>query len=245
MKRIEQAFVSDLAGPEVLGTYGRQETQETAGRLAIGAAHDLNNLLAPIVGVLDILERRTVGDDALDPLVRGASRAALAARALVKQILVVGQPVPDDTAPVDLAVQLTAMTDLLRNAPPPKVSLVLQVPENLPLVRISPLQLELSILNLVMNARDAMPHGGSITISATREGHQVVLTVADSGMGMSAETLARATEAYFTTKAVGKGTGLGLHMARRFAEQSGGTLDIASVVDEGTRITLAFPIITA
>jgi PAS domain S-box-containing protein len=221
------------------------QRMETLGELASGVAHDFNNLLVPIFGVLDMLKRRPQGNDDVDALIRGASKAAGNAREMVRRLLTFSQRQHVEPEIVNVSALLNNMTDLLRHTLPQAIELVLLLDDDVPDVSINPTQLELSLLNLAINARDAMSGGGTLTISAGRMARNdkcVTLTIADTGNGMDGETVQRATEPFFTTKAPGKGTGLGLFMAKRLAEQSGGGLHIESARGIGTSVAIHLPI---
>ena len=218
------------------------QRMETLGELASGVAHDFNNLLGPILGVLDMLQRRPQGDAELDELVKGGSQAAMRARELVRRILAFAQRRQQVPEVADIGDLLANLQDLLRNTLPQAIQMTLSSEAGLPPIRIQANQLELAILNLAINARDAMPDGGMLTVSATRDGSDHLrLSVADTGCGMDDTTLKSATEAFFTTKEAGKGTGLGLFMAKRLAETSGGSLEIESVVGRGTTVSFVLP----
>ena len=220
------------------------QRMETLGELASGVAHDFNNLLVPIFGVLDMLERRPQGDDDFDALIRGASKAAGNARDLVRRLLAFSQRQNVETEPVEIDALVSGMTDLLRHTLPPAIDMTLAVDPGLPRIRVNATQLELALLNLAINACDAMPDGGQLTIGATTSGAPsgfVLVEVHDTGHGMTPETLKRATEAFYTTKGPGKGTGLGLFMTRRLVEQSGGDLNVKSALGTGTTISLLLP----
>jgi PAS domain S-box-containing protein len=220
------------------------QRMETLGELASGVAHDFNNLLVPIFGVLDMLKRRPQGDDDFDALIRGASKAAGNAREMVRRLLTFSQRQHAGAEPINIAVLLTNMGDLLRHTLPQSIELSLSLSDDLPEILINSTQLELSLLNLAINARDAMPKGGLLKIAARPMADSdscVTLTVTDTGEGMDEATLERAAEAFFTTKSSGKGTGLGLFMARRLAEQVGGSLEITSVLGKGTCVSLHLP----
>lgn len=218
------------------------QRMETLGELASGVAHDFNNLLGPILGVLDMLQRRPQGDAELDELVKGGSQAAMRARELVRRILAFAQRRQQTPEIADLGDLLANLKDLLRNTLPQTIQMTLSSEDALPPIRIQANQLELAILNLAINAGDAMPDGGTLTISATLDGaNHIRLSVADTGCGMEEATLKSATEAFFTTKEAGKGTGLGLFMAKRLAETSGGSLEVESVVGRGTTVSFVLP----
>jgi CheY-like chemotaxis protein len=230
---------------------------DTIGQLTGGVAHDFNNLLMAVLGSLELLAKRLPATDArarrlLDNAVQGAERGA----ALTQRLLAFARRQELNPEAVRIAGLISGMEDLLERALGPGVLIGKDVPHDLPPVRVDANQLELAILNLAVNARDAMPLGGSMTIQARpftvlpgqgaapaslQIGHYVRLDVIDAGMGMSAETLARATEPFFTTKGPGRGTGLGLSMVQGLAAQSGGALSVASEVGRGTTVTLWLP----
>jgi signal transduction histidine kinase len=230
---------------------------DTIGQLTGGVAHDFNNLLMAVLGSLELLKKRLGPDDArshrlLDNAVQGAERGA----ALTQRLLAFARRQELKPETVDVLKLISGMEDLLCRALGPAVMLGKHLPEDLPPVRVDANQLELAILNLAVNARDAMPLGGSLSIlgseqliasgdaDAPRElppGAYVRLEVVDTGLGMDEATLARATEPFFTTKGPGKGTGLGLSMVQGLAVQSGGAMSVASEPGKGTTIALWLP----
>jgi len=229
------------------------QKMEAIGQLTGGIAHDFNNLLMAVLGSLELLSKR-LPDDAraralLDNAVQGARRGATLTQRMLafarKQELVVEA--------VNVSDVVRGMTALLQRSLGPTVQLVTRIPWELPPVRTDANQLETALLNLILNARDAMPEGGTIRIEAFAEGaadaagqglksgDYVRLVVTDEGSGMDELTLARAAEPFFTTKGVGRGTGLGLSMVHGLAEQSGGQLRLSSKLGEGTRAELWLP----
>ncbi len=214
---------------------------ETLGQLASGVAHDFNNLLVPILGVLDMLKRRPQGDPDVDKLIDGASHAALSARSMVRRMLTFAQQRQGKAERVDVAHLITKIGDLITHLLPEDVALSIACEPGIPMVIVDPNQLESAIVNLAVNARDAMPHGGTLTILARHAPPCVLIEIVDSGTGMTAETLERATQAFYTTKPDGKGTGLGLFMAARLADRSSGKLAIESAPGEGTTVRLSLP----
>jgi PAS domain S-box-containing protein len=244
-KEADQALT--LATEELL----QSQKMEAIGRLTGGVAHDFNNLLMAITGSLELLRKRIPQDEKLLRLVDNAMQGAQRGASLTQRMLAFArrQELKPETVLVHRLV--AGMTDMLSRALGPTIEVVTEFPAELDPVMVDANQLELAILNLAVNAKDAMPAGGRITISADevsadentvlKPGRYVRLTVADTGEGMNAATLSRATEPFFTTKGVGKGTGLGLAMVRGLTEQSGGTLSIESAVDKGTRVTMWIP----
>jgi PAS domain S-box-containing protein len=219
---------------------------EAIGKLTGGVAHDFNNLLAVILGSLSLIQRRLQEGGDVSGLVGNAIKAAERGTSLTQRMLAFARKQELSLEPVDLADLVRGMAELLERTLGPQIEIDTRFPLILPPVRADARQLELALLNLAVNARDAMPQGGTITISARREtvelgdaslepGDYVRLVVEDEGEGMDEETLARAAEPFFTTKGVGKGTGLGLPMVQGLAQQSGGKFVLASTPGEGSR----------
>jgi CheY-like chemotaxis protein/two-component sensor histidine kinase len=220
-------------------------------------AHDFNNLLMAVLGSLELLRKRLPDDPRaralLDNAVQGAERGA----ALTQRMLAFARKQDLRVESVDLLELVRSMSGLLRGSIGPGVLLRADIPRDTPPASTDAGQLASALLNLVVNARDAMPDGGEITIEARTEslvaaaesglpaGRYVRLSVIDDGEGMDDETLARAVEPFFTTKGVGKGTGLGLAMVHGLVEQSGGRLAMAREPDRGTRVDLWLPESTA
>ncbi len=216
---------------------------EALGQLTGGVAHDLNNVLAAVSGSYELLRRRT-DDPALLRLVALGEKGAERAAALVRQLLAFARREALQPILVDPAALLGQVEALAHHAVGPTVTCVLEAEPGVWPVLADPQRLEMALLNLAVNARDAMPDGGTLTIAARNtaaHGDYVSISVADTGVGMSAEVLARATEPFFTTKPPGKGTGLGLPSIRGFVEQSGGEMLIASRPGAGTIVTLRLP----
>ncbi len=230
------------------------QKMEAMGQLTGGVAHDFNNLLTPIIGSLDMLLRRGVGTDRERRLIDGALQSADRAKTLVQRLLAFARRQPLQPVAVDLTALMSGMADLVASTVGPNIHVRLDLADGLPPANADPNQLEMALLNLCVNARDAMPDGGTLTIGASRDsvrvadaaglrlGHYVRLWVADTGTGMDAETLARAVEPFFSTKGVGKGTGLGLSMVHGLAAQLGGGLTVDSKVGRGTMIELWLPL---
>jgi signal transduction histidine kinase len=195
---------------------------ETLGQLTGGVAHDFNNLLTPVIGNLDLLRRRLPETDKSHRLIDGALQAASRAGTLVQRLLAFARRQDLQPRSVEIGSLLEGMTDLIQRSIGPTVKVIFDCQPGLPPARMDPNQLELAILNLAINARDAMPAGGTLRIKARAEnvevvgklqtGEYVTVTVQDTGSGMTADTLARAIEPFFSTKGVGQGTGLGLSM---------------------------------
>ncbi|MBN9017943.1 MAG: PAS domain S-box protein [Rhizobiales bacterium] len=227
---------------------------EAIGQLTGGIAHDFNNLLMAILGSLDLLRKRLPDDPAILRLVDNATRGALRGSALTQRMLTFARRRQLETRAVEIPELVGGMTELLAHSIGPSIVIEHRFPARLPPVVTDENQLESALINLVVNARDAMPDGGTVTITARearlREGEHaalqagsyVMLAIEDTGVGIAAETLARVQEPFFTTKGPGKGTGLGLPMVRALAEQSGGMLEIRSTVGRGTCVEIWLPV---
>ena len=225
---------------------------EAMGQLTGGIAHDFNNLLTPIIANLDLLHRRVVSLRE-KRLIEGALKSADSAQILVQRLLAFARRQALQPSRVDLGALVEAMADLIGRTIGPRIRIRLDLAEGLHPAHADPNQLEMAILNLSVNARDAMPAGGTLSIEAeTAEagendamglapGPYLRLTVADTGVGMDESTCARAVEPFFSTKGVGKGTGLGLSMVDGLASQMGGAFRLASEIGRGTRATLWLP----
>jgi PAS domain S-box-containing protein len=232
------------------------QKMEAMGQLTGGVAHDFNNLLTPIVGSLDMLQRKGLGSEREQRLIAGAMQSAERAKTLVQRLLAFARRQPLQSSAVDIGRLVEGMADLLASTTGPQVRVSVEVEHDLPPAKADPNQLEMALLNLGVNARDAMPDGGTLRISATRasvkqprgdlkRGHYVRLSVADTGLGMDEATLARCVEPFFSTKGVGKGTGLGLSMVHGLAAQLGGGLVIQSRRGVGTNVELWLPMSSA
>ena len=233
-----------------------QEMQklESIGQLTGGVAHDFNNLLMVILGNLQLLRKRLPDDPRLARLVDGAMQGADRGATLTKRMLAFARRQELRPETVDVPRLIDGMEEMLRRTLGPAIQILTTYRPDLPPIRVDPNQLELALLNLALNARDAMPYGGRLVIGGTRitsetgapkeleAGSYVCLTVSDSGAGMDETTLKRATEPFFTTKGAGKGTGLGLSMVHGVAAQSGGAMRITSRPGDGTTVELWLPL---
>jgi PAS domain S-box-containing protein len=238
----------------------QSQKMEGIGQLTGGVAHDFNNLLTIILGNLDSAQRnlRSSSSDSdrvlrsLENAMRGAQRAA----SLTQRLLAFSRRQPLEPKPVDLGRLIAGMSDLLRRTLGEQVAVESVLSGNLWRVLVDSNQLEMSILNLAVNARDAMPDGGKLTIETANvyldeaytadqsevvPGQYVVICVSDTGSGMSREVLSRAFEPFYTTKDIGQGTGLGLSQVYGFVKQSGGNVKIYSEVGEGTTVKIYLP----
>jgi len=224
---------------------------ETIGQLTGGVAHDFNNLLTPIVGALDMTRRRLPPQDERSRrLIDGALQAADRARILVQRLLAFGRRQHLRPRAVDVAALVDGMRDIMSRLLGSTIEIQVEVGDGLFPAQVDPNQLELALLNLAVNARDAMSGQGVMRIvvaaqtasagSSLAPGRYVRLSVTDTGSGMDEATLRRATEPFFTTKGAG-GTGLGLSSVQGLAEQSGGRLDLLSAPGQGTTVALWLP----
>ena len=224
---------------------------ETLGQLTGGVAHDFNNLLTPVIGNLDLLRRRMAPNDPSQRLIDAGMQAASRAATLVQRLLAFARRQDLSVRSVNVGALLEGMSDLIRRSLDPAIEVQISHSADLPPARVDPNQLELAILNLAINARDAMPRGGTLHIEADsvtsegggglQAGDYVRIAVRDNGTGMDQQTLARAIEPFFSTKGVGKGTGLGLSMVHGLAAQLGGVLNIRSRPGEGTTAEIWLP----
>ena len=223
------------------------QKMEALGQLTGGMAHDFNNLLTVVVGGLDLIAKQ-VEDERLKRYAENALKAAERGARLTAQLLAFSRVQRLEVQPMDVNEHIDEMRPLLRNVLGPRIDKAFDLEPGRLGVMADPTQLEVAILNLAINARDAMPDGGTITLSTRHRkiaddpeleaGDYVELAITDTGTGMPPEVVARVFEPFFTTKEVGKGTGLGLSMVYGFAQQSGGTLRIDSAPGEGTVVRL-------
>ncbi|MDB5670076.1 MAG: hypothetical protein JWO25_1035 [Alphaproteobacteria bacterium] len=228
------------------------QKMDAIGQLTGGVAHDFNNLLTPIMGALDMLRHRFASEDRAQRTIGMALQATARAATLVQRLLAFARRQDLQPRPVDVGALLAGMEELVRRSIGAQVEVRIDAPLGLPAAHVDPNQLELAILNLAINARDAMPQGGIITISVSEQrlprsvaglaaGHYLSVCVIDQGNGMDGETLQRATEPFFSTKGLGKGTGLGLSMVHGLAAQSGGALRLDSRIGHGTSAEIWLP----
>ena len=228
------------------------QKMEAIGQLTGNVAHDFNNLLSPIMGGLDLILSRGVTGDSAMRNAGMAMEAAERAKTLVQRLLAFARRQPLQATAVSLDTIVGDMRQLIETTLGARIGLAIDIDPDLPNVKADRHQLEMAILNLAVNGRDAMTDGRKLTISARPggtlrpaglpQGDFVCLTVSDEGCGMDQATLARAIEPFFSTKSAGNGTGLGLSMVHGLANQLGGTLDIASAPGEGTSVTLWLPV---
>jgi PAS domain S-box-containing protein len=251
----------DLTERRIAEERARQtQKMEGIGQLTGGVAHDFNNLLTIIIGNLETLQRNIGGPEVnLDRLKRSTENALQGARraaSLTQRLLAFSRQQPLDPKPVDLGRLVTGMSDLLRRTLGEQVVIETVLGGGAWQAYADPTQLELALINLAVNARDAMPGGGKLTLETANvdldenyaasqvevvPGQYVMIAVTDTGCGMAAEVKAKAFDPFFTTKDIGHGTGLGLSQVYGFAKQSGGHVKIYSEVGEGTTIKLYLP----
>ncbi|TCL68361.1 PAS domain-containing sensor histidine kinase [Rhizobium sp. BK251] len=234
----------------------QSQKMEALGQLTGGIAHDFNNLLMAVLGSLEIVRRRLPEDSPIAPLIANAVQGAQRGAALTQRLLAFSRRQTLQMDAIEVPALIAGMTDLLQRSLGATAFLETRFPPDLPSVMTDYNQLETAILNLVVNARDAMLSGGLISITAYEEtvspgqaavlrpGRYVCISVKDEGEGMDAETLAQAAAPFFTTKGVGKGTGLGLSMVQGLVEQSGGGLVLRSGKGKGTTVELWLPVAT-
>ena len=252
----EKAAAARLAAAEA--ALRQAHKMEAVGQLTGGIAHDFNNLLQIVVGNLDLLQRALPADSPRLRRVTGNAMAgAQRAATLTRRLLAFSRQQPLDPCAIDVEALITSMTELIGRSLGETISVDIRFDSALWLVEADPNQLENAILNLAVNARDAMPMGGPLTIAAVNRdvdaatataaaiapGRYVAISVTDAGVGMDTATTARVFEPFFTTKDVGKGTGLGLAMVYGFVRQSNGHVELASIPAEGTTVTLLLPAI--
>jgi PAS domain S-box-containing protein len=229
----------------------QSQKMDAIGQLTGGVAHDFNNLLMAILGSLEIVRRRMPEETQVLKFVDNAIEAAHRGAVLTQRMLAFARRQQLNAASVNVADLVEGMKSLLQSSLGPGVMVTTRFPHKLSMVRADSNQLELALLNLAVNARDAMPKGGTIVIEGREDqifngpktGRYVCISVRDTGHGMDEATLSRAMEPFFTTKGVGKGTGLGLSMVHGLVEQLGGMLTIQSRIDEGTTVEAWLPVI--
>jgi signal transduction histidine kinase len=240
---------------EALAQVAAMQKLESLGQLTGGLAHDFNNLLMVVIASIEMAQRRVQQDERASRLLGRAMEAAASGAALTKRMLAFARRQDLKPEAFALAEMVSGIVEIMSHSLDPQVRIAVDLPDDLPLVRIDRNQLELALLNLGLNARDAMPSGGELRIDAKpmdgadaigplSAGAFVHLSVADTGTGMEEETLKRASEPFFTTKPAGKGSGLGLSMVHGLALQSGGSMRIVSRPNEGTRVSLWIPVAT-
>jgi signal transduction histidine kinase len=255
LERANSKLREEIAGRErAQAALLQAQKIEALGQLVGGVAHDFNNLLMAVIGNLDLLSKKLGEDARLHRLLNGAMEGARRGASLTQRLLAFARKQELKAQATEVRSLVEDMMGLIARSVGPMVRVVFKAEGVVPAVDVDPNQLEMALLNLAVNARDAMASGGELTIRlgvqnvdeqaqlGIRSGRYVVLSVQDTGVGMDPETLAKAVEPFFSTKGVGKGTGLGLSMVFGLAQQSGGALRLESAPSNGTTARLWLPI---
>jgi len=229
------------------------QKMDALGKLTGGIAHDFNNMLTGIIAAIELMKRR-VEDQRYDTLMRYADAAlssANSAAALTHRLLAFARQQPLDTRPININEHVLSLEELLRRTISERISLTLELTSGTSVAMVDPFQFESSLLNLIINARDALPNGGSIRIATyatvvagnpkVDDGTYIALSVRDDGVGIDETVISKVFDPFFSTKPVGQGTGLGLSSIYGFARQSGGDVSIRSVINKGTEVVLLLP----
>ena len=255
VERTNELMVEVAAREKAQEQLLQSQKMESVGQLTGGIAHDFNNLLMAVMGNLEILRKRLPEEPGTRRLIDGAMQGAQRGASLTQRMLAFARQQDLKTTSSDIGTLLNGMQELLRRSLGPQIALKLHIESDLPPAEVDPHQVELAVLNLAINARDAMPGGGTIDIRVDHQqvrdeehlasGTYVRVRVSDTGCGMDATTLSKAIEPFFSTKPLGKGTGLGLSMTHGLAVQLGGHLELVSEVGVGTVATLWLPMATA
>ncbi|MBL8264813.1 response regulator [Steroidobacter sp.] len=235
-------------------TLRQSQKMEAVGQLTGGIAHDFNNLLTAVIGNLDMIRTRVQDNERLRRMADNALEASRRGAKLASQLLAFSRSQRMAVGPVDLLQLFNGINGLLAQSVGPSIDVRMELDPDARLVMSDANQLELALLNLAVNARDAMPAGGKLIISARRanvvdrhlpKGDYVQLCVTDTGVGMTDDVKVRAIEPFFTTKPVGQGTGLGLSQVYAVARESGGSFEIESELSQGTTVRLVLPLAAA
>lgn len=237
-ERVEAQRELELAREQLL----QAQKMEAIGQLTGGVAHDFNNLLMAVLSSLELLRKRLPDDPQIMRLMENAKQGAERGAALTRSMLAFARRQELTLQATDIADLVHSLQGMLNASLGTAIEMRVDLASGLPPAKSDPNQLANAILNLVVNARDAMPQGGTITIDADADADFVRLRVSDTGEGMDGGVLARASEPFFTTKGVGKGTGLGLSMVHGFAQQSGGRLELRSEKGVGTVAEIWLPV---
>ncbi|MBP0438671.1 PAS domain-containing hybrid sensor histidine kinase/response regulator [Tianweitania sediminis] len=252
LEAAHRTVLSEITQREKAESLLRQSQKvEMIGQLTGGVAHDFNNLLMAVLGNLDLLRKNLPEEPKIQRLIDGAMQGAKRGAALTQRLLAFARRQELSVEPVNVSELVRQMTDLIDKSTGANIEWQLRLSDEVPLALIDPNQVELALLNLVVNSRDAMPEGGVLTISVESAivaeegelpaGEYVRLTVTDTGQGMDLDTLKKATEPFYSTKELGKGTGLGLSMVHGLAQQLSGMLRLTSTPGRGTTAELWLP----
>ena len=229
------------------------QKMDALGKLTGGIAHDFNNLLTGIITSLELIQKRIAASrtDKVQLYTEAALSSAMSAASLTHRLLAFARQQPLDTRPVDINAQVRSLEELLMRTIGERIALKLELTSKAAIALVDPVQLESAVLNLVINARDALPQGGNIWVSTyaafshgdpnLADGAYVALAVRDDGTGIDHSVIDKVFDPFFTTKPLGQGTGLGLSTIYGFARQSGGDAHIRSVARRGTEVTIMLP----
>ena len=216
---------------------------EVLGRVVGSVAHDFNNLITGVLLYSDLLSKELPSESRLQRHVQGIRRAGENGAVLIQQLLTVARPQSSDTELLSINVVIDEMHDLLARLVGENIEIIIGKEPNLGRIEISCAQMQRVLMNLVLNAKDAMPEGGRITLRthAVPNTSKIELIVSDTGIGMSEEVRARLCEPFFTTKQSGRGNGLGLYAVQNIVAQNGGKLWVESEPGKGTQVTIRLP----
>jgi PAS domain S-box-containing protein len=224
------------------------QKMEAMGQLTGGVAHDFNNLLMVLTGNIHTLKRAAQGDPRATRAATAIELAAQRGAALTRQLLTFARRQRVNPLGVNPREQIEALREVIASALGASIRLAIDIPEEIWPITIDVSEFEMALVNLVLNARDAMPEGGTVTIRArnvpceeSEFGECVAIAVEDTGFGIPSDVISRVFDPFFTTKPVGKGTGLGLSQVHGFVHQAGGTVKVSSVLDKGTTLTMLLP----
>jgi signal transduction histidine kinase len=256
LERVQRKVLQEIMQRERAQDILRQTQKlELIGQLTGGVAHDFNNLLTAVLGNLELLRKHLPPDSKPSRLIEGALYGAQRGAALTQRLLAFARRQDLHVEPKNLGDLVKGVSALLERSAGAGIGFKINIPDGLPLALVDANQVELALFNLVVNARDAMPRGGTVTIDLSlteitgapdlAPGQYLLLVLTDTGEGMDEETLKRSTEPFFSTKELGKGTGLGLSMVQGLAVQLNGGLRLSSEVGRGTRAEMWLPVTDA
>jgi CheY-like chemotaxis protein/anti-sigma regulatory factor (Ser/Thr protein kinase) len=225
---------------EIQRQLAESQKLDALGQLTGGVAHDFNNLLMIIAGNIHTVKKEVTSEKSIRA-VQSIETASQRAASLTRQLLSFARRQSVQPQAIALASRLTSMRDVLNSGLGSMVGLVIDVAEDVGTIIVDPSEFETALVNLVINARDAMPDGGTVVIRAKNRDDIVEVSVEDAGVGIPQDIITKVFDPFFTTKPVGKGTGLGLSQVHGFAHQAGGSIGIKSQLGEGTTITIGLP----